>query len=132
MRYKLINLKLFRDKDSSLVPVEAFKECPFEIKRIFYIFDVPRQKSRGEHANLRSKFFFIALKGSCKIEIDKKEVIKLDNAFKGLFLDSMLWKRMFDFSKDCILLVLSDSFYDKDEYNKEYKQYLAMGGGLSL
>lgn len=133
MEYNLFALPSFDDKNSSLVVLESLKNIPFEIKRIFYIFDVPANQSRGEHANLKSKFFFIALRGVCKIEIDKKEIIVLDKPNEGLFLDSMLWKKMYDFSQDCILLVLSDSFYNKDEYIYEYENYVAMkrgeGGG---
>ncbi|HED8048619.1 TPA: WxcM-like domain-containing protein [Campylobacter coli] len=124
---KLINLKYFDDKNSTLIAIEKQVNCPFEIKRIFYIFDVPKNTIRGEHANLNSKFFFIVLKGECKIKIDNGKEQKnfiLNNPKQGLYIDKMLWKQMYDFSKDCILLVLSNTLYDANEYIRDYNEFL--------
>ncbi|EAI3719874.1 WxcM-like domain-containing protein [Campylobacter coli] len=124
---KLINLKYFDDKNSTLIAIEKQVNCPFEIKRIFYIFDVPKNTIRGEHANLNSEFFFIGLKGECKIKIDNGKEQKnfiLNNPKQGLYIDKMLWKQMYDFSKDCILLVLSNTLYDANEYIRDYNEFL--------
>lgn len=124
---KLINLKYFDDKNSTLIAIEKQVNCPFEVKRIFYIFDVPKNTIRGEHANLNSEFFFIALKGECKIKIDNGKEQKnfiLNNPKQGLYMDKMLWKQMYDFSKDCILLVLSNTLYDANEYIRDYNEFL--------
>ncbi|EAH8787468.1 WxcM-like domain-containing protein [Campylobacter jejuni] len=124
---KLINLKYFDDKNSTLIAIEKQVNCPFEVKRIFYIFDVPKNTIRGEHANLNSEFLFIALKGECKIKIDNGKEQKnfiLNNPKQGLYMDKMLWKQMYDFSKDCILLVLSNTLYDTNEYIRDYNEFL--------
>lgn len=124
---KLINLKYFDDKNSTLIAIEKQVNCPFEIKRIFYIFDVPRHTTRGDHANLNSEFFFIALKGECKIKVDngkEQQIFILNNPKQGLYIDKMLWKQMYDFSKDCILLILSNTFYDANEYIRDYNEFL--------
>lgn len=124
---KLINLKYFDDKNSTLIAIEKQVNCPFEVKRIFYIFDIPKNTIRGEHANLNSEFFFIALKGECKIKIDNGKEQKnfiLNNPKQGLYMDKMLWKQMYDFSKDCILLVLSNTLYDTNEYIRDYNEFL--------
>lgn len=124
---KLINLKYFDDKNSTLIAIEKQVNCPFEIQRIFYIFDVPKNTIRGEHANLNSEFFFIVLKGECKIKIDNGKEQKnfiLNNPKQGLYIDKMLWKQMYDFSKDCILLVLSNTLYDANEYIRDYNEFL--------
>ncbi|EAJ2421864.1 WxcM-like domain-containing protein [Campylobacter coli] len=124
---KLINLKYFDDKNSTLIAIEKQVNCPFEIKRIFYIFDVPKNTIRGEHANLNSEFFFIVLKGECKIKIDNGKEQKnfiLNNPKQGLYIDKMLWKQMYDFGKDCILLVLSNTLYDANEYIRDYNEFL--------
>ena len=124
---KLINLKYFDDKNSTLIAIEKQVNCPFEIQRIFYIFDVPKNTIRGEHANLNSEFFFIVLKGDCKIKIDNGKEQKnfiLNNPKQGLYIDKMLWKQMYDFSKDCILLVLSNTLYDANEYIRDYNEFL--------
>ncbi|EAJ0863674.1 WxcM-like domain-containing protein, partial [Campylobacter coli] len=91
------------------------------------IFDVPKNTIRGEHANLNSEFFFIVLKGECKIKIDNGKEQKnfiLNNPKQGLYIDKMLWKQMYDFSKDCILLVLSNTLYDANEYIRDYNEFL--------
>ncbi|OCR16551.1 dTDP-6-deoxy-3,4-keto-hexulose isomerase [Helicobacter pullorum] len=129
MNCKLVNLKYFNDKNSTLVAIERQMDCPFEIKRIFYIFNVSKNVIRGEHANLNSKFFFITLKGECKIKVDngkEQQIFILNNPKQGLYMDKMLWKQMYDFSEDCILLVLSNVFYDKNEYIYNYDEFLRM------
>ncbi|MBR2917692.1 MAG: WxcM-like domain-containing protein [Campylobacter sp.] len=132
--YQLIDFKYFGDKSSTLVALENQANCPFDIKRAFYIFDVPRGITRGNHANRNSKFLFIALSGSCKILIDDaftQKEFRLDNPMQGLYLGKMIWKQMYDFSHDCMLLVLSDCYYDKDEYIYDYDEYskICLGGG---
>ncbi|MCI5969162.1 sugar 3,4-ketoisomerase [Helicobacter sp.] len=134
MRYQIIDFDFFKSKDSILVAMQHNTNCPFVIARVFYIYGVPCGATRGDHANVNSRFLFVALKGSCKIKIDDgrgQEIIKLDSATRGLYLDKMLWKQMFEFSKDCVLLVLSDCYYDKDEYIYDYNKYcsLVRGGG---
>ncbi|AJD03764.1 dTDP-6-deoxy-3,4-keto-hexulose isomerase [Campylobacter lari CCUG 22395] len=127
MTFKLIDLEYFNDKKSTLIACEKNINCPFEVKRIFYIFDVPKNTVRGNHANINSQFLFIALKGECKIKIDdgnKQNIFLLNNPKQGLFLDKMLWKQMYDFSKDCILLVLANTYYDKNEYIYNYDEFL--------
>ena len=131
--YRMIDFEWFGDKDSMLVALQKHVNCPFEIKRVFYIFDVPSGVVRGNHANRESSFVFIAIKGRCKVRVDngrRQDEFILDNPKQGLFLDKMLWKQMYDFSEDCILLVLSDKYYCKDEYIYDYHEYVeATGGG---
>lgn len=133
--YKLINFKYFGDKSSTLVALENQANSPFDIKRVFYIFNVPNGVERGNHANKYSKFLFIVLSGSCKIMLDNSFTqieFTLDNPKQGLYIDNMIWKKMYDFSPDCVLLVLSDCYYDKDEYIYNYDEYCKIinsGGG---
>ena len=125
--YQLIDFEYFNDKDSVLVALQNDSNCPFDIKRVFYIFDVPSGVMRGDHANRDSRFLFIVLKGQCKIRVDNGEVQKeivLNTPKQGLYLDRMVWKQMYDFSSDCVLLVLSDTYYNKDEYIRDYDEFL--------
>lgn len=121
--------------ESSLVALENQANSPFDIKRAFYIFNVPNGVERGNHANKYSKFLFIALSGSCKIMLDNSFTqikFTLDSPKQGLYIDNMIWKKMYDFSPDCVLLVLSDCYYDKDEYLYNYDEYCQIihsGGG---
>lgn len=115
------------DGRGELVIIENSKIIPFDIKRLFYIYDVKDDKSRGNHANKDSEFVMIALKGSVKIKVDngeKKEDILLNNPKKGIHIPKLTWKEMYDFSEDCILLVLSNNHYDATEYIKEYNEFL--------
>lgn len=124
--YKVINIEEFGDERGKLAVVENSKNIPFDIKRIFYVYGVTDGKSRGNHANINSKFFMICLNGSCKVKINngsQEEMVVLDTPCKGVFINSGTWKEMFDFSRDSVLLVLSDSFYDKDEYINDYKEF---------
>ncbi|RHF69174.1 sugar 3,4-ketoisomerase [Fusobacterium mortiferum] len=120
-RYKIINFNEFGDENGKLIAIENSKHIPFDIKRVFYIYGTKNGVVRGQHANRISRFVLICLSGSCEVKIyDKEEKIEenfiLDSPKKGLYLDRMIWKDMYNFSKDCVLLVLSDSEYIKDEY----------------
>ncbi|WP_416860850.1 sugar 3,4-ketoisomerase [Helicobacter ganmani] len=132
MNYELIDFVDFSDDKGSLVACEYQKNCPFEIKRVFYIFDVNPNAIRGRHANADSEFLFVALNGSCKIKIDNgkiQETLILNNPKQGLYVGKMLWKEMFDFSKGCVLLVMSNAPYNKGEYINDYEMYSRAGGG---
>lgn len=135
--YRMIEFDSFGDKDSVLVALQRHSNCPFEIKRVFYILNVPQGVARGNHANRESRFLLIALKGSCKVCVDdgfRNVEFILDSAKRGLFLDKMLWKSMYDFSEDCVLLVVSDKYYCKDEYIYDYDEYVKSvgGGGIAM
>ena len=99
---------------------------PFDIKRIFYIYGVLDSDKRGSHANRNSKFWMFCVRGHCKVDayIPNKRTYLLNDKSKILFLDNMIWKEMYDFSKDAILLVMTDQKYDKFEYITDFKKYL--------
>lgn len=121
-KYKLLEFPELGDERGHLVVIENLKDIPFDIKRIFYIYGTKPNVVRGQHANRISKFVLINLCGSCKIKVDdgkNEEVIVLDKPHHGIYLDRMVWKDMYDFSEDSILLVLSDSPYIKDEYVRD-------------
>lgn len=127
--FKIINFERFISKGGELIACEFGKNCPFEIKRAFYIFNMDSANTRGTHANKESSFLFIALNGSLKIKIDdgiKSKIFKLDSPRFGLFLNKMMWKEMFEFSHDCVLLVLCDKKYNKNEYINDYEMFKTM------
>lgn len=120
-KYRLINFNEFGDINGKLIAIENSKNIPFDIKRIFYIYGTKYGIVRGQHANKISRFILICLSGNCEVKVyDMEEKIEekfvLDSPQKGLYLDRMVWKDMYNFSKDCVLLVLSDSEYIKNEY----------------
>jgi hypothetical protein len=125
--HKLITLTPCQSDSGTLVSIQGHDSVPFDISRVFYIYGVDNKVMRGAHANLYSQFFLIAICGSCRVKIKTPcvmEDILLDKPDLGLWLDSMVWKEMYDFSKDCVLLVLSDQKYNPNEYIRDYLQYL--------
>lgn len=125
--YKLLNFKIFGDIKGSLVPIEPGHNLPFEIKRVYYIFNTKEGVERGFHAHLSLKQVVIPVKGSCNFVLDdgmKKTDIKLDKPNKGLFIEGMIWREMKNFSPDCVLMVLASERYNIDDYIKDYEQFL--------
>lgn len=125
-KYRLINFNQLGDNRGHLVVAEGNKDIPFDIKRIFYIYGTKENVTRGQHANKKSKFVLINLAGNCKIKVDdgiNQEVIVLDKAHQGIYLEEMVWKDMYDFSVDSILLVLSSEYYDGSEYVRDYEEF---------
>lgn len=117
---EVLNINTIQSRGNMNVLENNKNPLPFEIKRIFYMYDVDINDSRGNHANLFSQFVFIALQGSVDIDITYlngvKECIHLNRPDRALYIPNMIWKKMYSFSKDCILLILSDKLYDKNEY----------------
>lgn len=118
----LINFKEFGDSRGKLVAIEGNKTIPFDIKRIFYIYASDSNVIRGQHANKESNFILISISGKCKIKLsDGKEeiIVSLDKPTLGLYIPKMIWKEMYDFTDNAVLLCLSDKEYLEDEYIKD-------------
>lgn len=123
---KEIEFQANGDDRGNIVIIESNKIIPFDIKRLFYIYDVIDDKSRGNHANIDSEFVMVALKGSVKVKVDDgKENTEyvLNNPKKGIYLPKLTWKSMYDFSEDAILLVIANTLYNKDEYINDYEEF---------
>ncbi len=117
------------DERGNLVVVEGGSAIPFEIKRIFYIYGSDDEVVRGMHANLRSEFVMINVSGTSRVKVDngsETRIIELNRPRMGLYLKNMVWKEMYDFSPDSVLLVLSNEHYDPEEYIRSYEDYLKM------
>ena len=115
------------DERGKLVVIEGGQAIPFEIKRVFYIYDSDATVVRGQHANRESEFVLINVAGKSKVRItDGKEefVAVLDRPMTGVYIPKMVWKDMYDFSPDSVLLVLASTHYDGGEYIRDYDTYL--------
>lgn len=115
------------DERGKLVVIEGGQAIPFEIKRVFYIYESDSTVVRGQHANRESEFVLINVAGKSKVRItDGKEefVVKLDKPMMGVYIPKMIWKDMYDFSSDSVLLVLASTHYDGEEYIRDYSEYL--------
>ncbi len=125
-RYKLLSFPDLGDERGNLVVVEGGIQIPFDINRIFYIYGSDDTVVRGQHANLRSEFVLINVAGTSKVKVDdgkETRVIELNQPRMGVYLSKMLWKEMYDFSPDSVLLVLSNEHYDAGEYVRDYEEY---------
>lgn len=127
MEIKLIQFQSHGDDRGSLVSIEKNKNIPFDIKRVYYLFHTKEGVRRGFHAHKKLKQLAIVLKGSCRFLLDDgKEKIELllDNPAQGLYIESFVWREMFDFSDDCVLMVLADSVYDEADYIRNYEEFM--------
>lgn len=131
-QYKILEFGDLGDERGKLVVVEGAMDIPFEIKRVFYIYGSDNQVIRGQHANRDSEFVLINVSGSSKVRVDngfEEEIIELNRPRMGLYLPTMVWKDMYDFSEDSVLLVLANTHYDGNEYIRDYDEYLKEVGG---
>ena len=127
MNVQFIQFQSHGDERGSLVSLEQNKNIPFDIKRVYYLFSTKEDVRRGFHAHKKLKQLAIVLKGSCRFVLDDgKEKIEflLDNPEQGLFIESFIWREMYDFSEDCVLVVLADSVYDEADYIRDYDDFL--------
>ena len=126
--YRIIEFDELGDERGNLVVAEGESELvPFVINRIFYIYGSDSEVVRGQHANIKTKFILINVSGTSKVKLDngvETRVIELNKPKMGLYIDTMLWKDMYDFSADSVLLVLASEHYDATEYIREYDKYL--------
>lgn len=114
------------DRRGHMVVIEQFKDVPFQIRRIFYIYGSDSNTKRGLHANRKSEFVLVNVAGSSKIKVfdGKSEYIyELVQPHTGVYLPKMVWKEMYDFSEDSVLLVLSNEIYDPLEYIRDFEEY---------
>lgn len=115
------------DERGKLVVIEGGEAIPFDIKRVFYIYGSDSTVVRGQHANKKSEFVLINVAGKSKVKItDGKEsmVVELDKPMMGIYLPPMIWKDMYDFSSDSVLLCLASTHYDAEEYVRNYDEFL--------
>ena len=115
------------DERGKLVVIEGGEAIPFEIKRVFYIYGSDATVVRGQHANRESQFVLINVAGKSKVRITDgtdELIIELDRPMMGVYIPRMLWKDMYDFSPDSVLLVLASTHYDGAEYIRDYDEYL--------
>ena len=127
-KYSLLYFKQNGDERGSLVVIEGNQDIPFDIKRVFYIYASDSDVIRGQHANKQTEFVLINISGTSKIKIDngfERRTIELNKPHMGIYLSKMLWKDMFDFSCDSILLVLASEHYDSKEYIRNYDEFLS-------
>jgi len=126
MNCKLMTFQIKGDDRGSLVSLEEKRNIPFDIKRIYYIFGTEAEAVRGKHSHSNLEQVAICVSGSCKFSLDdgrEKQVIELNEPNKGLYIGENIWREMFDFTDDCVLLVLANEYYDENEYIRNYEEF---------
>ncbi|WAG08699.1 FdtA/QdtA family cupin domain-containing protein [Aeromonas jandaei] len=124
----IIDFAALGDERGALVALEANRQIPFDIKRVYYIYGTVQGVARGFHAHKKLKQVAICINGSCRFVMDNglnKEEVILDTPSKGLLIDTMQWHEMHDFSSDCILLVLASDVYNESDYVRDYGCFLS-------
>ncbi|MBS4689684.1 WxcM-like domain-containing protein [Aeromonas sobria] len=127
MQIKLIPLQAHGDDRGSLIALEEGKNIPFPVKRVYYLFKTKEGVRRGFHAHKALKQVAIAVRGSCRFVLDdgnERVEVLLDDPAHGLLIESFMWREMYEFSEDCVLMVLADQLYDESDYIRDYDEFL--------
>ncbi len=125
---KFLSFSSLGDDRGSLVALEAERDVPFSIKRVYYIYNTQQDVARGFHAHRNLKQVLICIAGQCRVVLDDgilREEVWLNSPIKGLVIDGLLWREMHDFSEDCVLLVLASEYYDEADYIRNYNDFLS-------
>lgn len=127
MLIQMIKFSQHGDSRGQLVAIEECKDIPFDIKRVYYMYDTTKEAVRGKHAHKSLEQILICTSGSCKILLDDgkdKEIVELNKPYEGLYISNAIWREMYDFSNDAVLMVLASNYYDKSDYIRDYNEFL--------
>ncbi|MET0331695.1 MAG: FdtA/QdtA family cupin domain-containing protein, partial [Dyella sp.] len=134
MEIERIQLQKHGDQRGMLIALEKDRNVPFEIRRVYYMFATKSGVRRGQHAHRHLKQLVVAVRGSVTMLLDdgggSREVV-LDDPSRGLLLGRMVWRELYDFSADCVLMVLADQLYDPSDYITDYDAFLHEAHGSS-
>lgn len=117
------------DERGQLVALEEFNDIPFRIKRVYYMYDTGQGVVRGHHAHKSLEQILVCIHGSCKIKLDngyEKKVVPLEKPYEGLYVGAGMWREMYDFSPDAVLMVLASEIYKEEDYIRDYDAFLDM------
>ena len=127
MNLKLINLPKFEDPRGNLTFIEEENHIPFQIKRVYWIYDVPGGQERGGHAFKEQREFIVALSGSFDVIVDDgnvKQTFSLNRSYYGLYIPEGLWRYMENFSTNAVVLVLSSTYFNETDYIRNHHDFL--------
>lgn len=127
MNYKLTDINICGDNRGKLAVVEGLRDIPFEIKRVYWIFDTLPDEDRGFHAHKNMEQIIVAMDGACQFVLDdgkNRETVWLNRPDVGLYIGKNMWREMRHFSYGCKLMVLASDYYDEKEYIRNYDEFL--------
>jgi dTDP-4-dehydrorhamnose 3,5-epimerase-like enzyme len=128
---RFIEFTVLGNEAGWLVSLEAERNIPFPIRRTYYIFGTQPGVRRGKHAHRKLKQVLVCLAGRCRVLLDdatNKAEVELAESSRGLLVDPMVWHEMYEFSSDCVLLVVADDWYDERDYIRDYGVFLEAAG----
>ena len=115
------------DERGQLVALEEYKDIPFEIKRVYYMYDTLDGVRRGFHAHKSLEQILICIHGTCKVLLDngtEKKIVPLEKPYEGLYIANNIWREMYDFSADAVLMVLASDYYKEEDYIRDYDEFI--------
>lgn len=126
---KIQNLPKINNRAGNITPVESYAEVPFDIKRVYYLYDIPAGAVRGGHAHKGLMQFLVAVSGAFDVVLDdgiNRKIVRLDHPFTGLLIVPGIWREIINFSSGAICLVLASDIYQKPDYIRDYSQFKQM------
>lgn len=117
------------DERGQLVAIEEMKDIPFAIKRVYYMYDTIPEARRGYHAHKKLEQILICINGSCKILMDngdEKKIVSLEKRYEGVYIPPGIWREMYDFSEDAVLMAIVSDLYTEEDYIRDYDEFLKM------
>lgn len=124
---KIINLPKIADPRGNLTFIEGNNHIPFDIQRVYYLYDVPGGAERGGHAHKGLQQLIIAMSGSFDVVLDdgrEKKRVHLNRSYNGLYVCPMIWRELDNFSSGSVCMVLASSKYDEDDYYRNYADFI--------
>lgn len=115
------------DERGQLVSLEEYTDIPFTIKRVYFMYDTLQNVVRGKHAHKNLEQILFCVNGSCKVSLDngkEKKVVNLEKPYEGLYIPGNMWREMYDFSEDAVLMVLASEIYKEEDYIRDYEEFL--------
>ena len=122
----VVELKSLKNRSGNITPIENHVDIPFEVKRVFYLYDIPGGENRGAHAHKECHQFIIAASGSFEVQMDDgkvKKTVMLNQPFRGLHIPPGIWASEVNFSSGAICLVMASHNYNENDYIRDYKEY---------
>ena len=129
MKVQKYVFQMHGDDRGMLIALEEFKDIPFEIKRVYYMYDTKAGVRRGFHAHRSLEQILVCIHGSCKVQLDngiEKKIVALERPYEGLYISNDIWREMFDFSPEAVLMVLASDYYKEEDYIRDYEEFLML------